>query len=186
MASLWTYILKENHNKTWFQTHVYSAVFDNAFVYDDQFTSKRADCYSNIIKEFDVDNQRVDFILRNVNDDNDYFSAEEKPSLKGVKSDMRKGKALQKAMLRKWTGLLGSAEVMEQLEAVTCQWQGLKLIVYGSLDHVQKRQLFSAQGRNSCGIICSYAGSRFILEAIGSIKLHQAEYNPRSQVRLRT
>lgn len=73
-------------------------------MYDDKFTSKRADCYSNLTKEFeDVDNQRVDFILRSINDDNDYLSAEEKPSLKGVKGDMKKGKALQKAMLRKHT-----------------------------------------------------------------------------------
>ncbi|KAG0168871.1 hypothetical protein DFQ29_010002, partial [Apophysomyces sp. BC1021] len=85
-------------------------------------------CYSNITKEFeDVDNQRVDFILSNVNDDNDYLSAEEKPSLKGVKNDMKKGKALQKAMLRKWTGHLGSVEIMNRLEAITCQWQGSKL-----------------------------------------------------------
>ncbi|KAI9468892.1 MAG: hypothetical protein EXX96DRAFT_612593 [Benjaminiella poitrasii] len=35
-----------------------------AFMYDDHFKTKRADCYSNITKEFkDVSNQRVDFIL---------------------------------------------------------------------------------------------------------------------------
>ncbi|KAI8638294.1 hypothetical protein BD408DRAFT_423303 [Parasitella parasitica] len=142
-AELWSsrLLLKIDHNESWFRTHVYSAVFDNAFMYDDKFTSKRADCYSNITKEFeDVDNQRVDFILRNINDDNDYLSAEEKPSLKGVKGDMIKGKALQKAMLRKWTGRLGSVEIMKRLEAITCQWQGLKLTVYGtrfiSKDHL--------------------------------------------------
>lgn len=53
-------------------------------------------------KEFeDINNRRVDFILRNINDDNDYLSEEEKPGLKGMKSDIRKVKALQKAMLRK-------------------------------------------------------------------------------------
>jgi hypothetical protein len=60
--------------------------FDNAFTYDDGFTSKSEDCYSNITKEIeDVDNQRVDDILRNINDDNDYLSTEETPSFKGVK-----------------------------------------------------------------------------------------------------
>lgn len=134
-AELWSsrLLLKTDHNEPWFRTHVYSAVFDNAFIYDDKFTSKRADCYSNITKEFeDIDNQCVDFILRNINDNNDYLSAEEKPSLKGVKSDMKKGIALQKAMLRKWTGRLGSVEIMKQIEAITCQWQGLKLTVYGT------------------------------------------------------
>ncbi|KAI8984555.1 hypothetical protein BDF20DRAFT_860530 [Mycotypha africana] len=123
-AELWSsrILLKTDHNESWFRSHVYSAVFDNAFLYDDKFTSKRADCYSNITKEFkDVDNQRVDFILRNVNDDNDYLSAEEKPGLKGVKSDLKKGKALQKAMLRKWRGNIGSMQIMKHLEAITCQ-----------------------------------------------------------------
>ncbi|KAI8076928.1 hypothetical protein BDF21DRAFT_464133 [Thamnidium elegans] len=96
IAELWSsrLLLKSDHNESWFRMHVYSAVFDNAFIYDDKFTSKRADCYSNITKEFeDINNQRVDFILRSINDDNDYLSAEEKPGLKGVKSDIRKGKA---------------------------------------------------------------------------------------------
>lgn len=111
--------------------HAYSAVFDNAFIYDDKFTSKRADCYSNITEEFeDINNQRVDFILRSINDNNDYLSAEEKPDLKSVKSDIRKEKALQKAMLRKWTDRLRSVETMKQLEAIACQWQRLKLILY--------------------------------------------------------
>lgn len=135
VAELWSshLLLKPDHNESWFRTHIYSAVFDNAFIYDNKFTSKRADCYSNITKEFDdVNNQRVDFILRNINDDNDYLSTEEKPSLKGVKSDLKKGKALQKAMLRKWTGRLGSVKIMQELEAITCQWQGLKLIVFGT------------------------------------------------------
>ncbi|KAI7898814.1 uncharacterized protein BX663DRAFT_489759 [Cokeromyces recurvatus] len=119
VAELWSssLLLKADHNESWFRIHVYSAVFDNAFIYDDKFTTKRTDCYSNITKEFeDVDNQRVDFILRNINDDNDYLSTEEKPNLK-------EGKALQKAMLRKWTSRLGSTEIMKQLEAITCQWK---------------------------------------------------------------
>ncbi|EIE77204.1 hypothetical protein RO3G_01908 [Rhizopus delemar RA 99-880] len=167
-TELWSsrLLLKTDHNESWFRTHVYSAVFDNAFIYDDKFTSKRADCHSNITKEFeDVDNQRVDFILRNINDDNDYLLAEEKSSLKGVKSDMKKGKALQKAMLRKWTGRLGSVEIMKQLEAITCQWQGLKLT---------ERQLCSVQRRIPRGIICSCIGGRIIFEAIGVLKLYQA------------
>ncbi|KAI8076927.1 hypothetical protein BDF21DRAFT_464131 [Thamnidium elegans] len=35
-------------------------------------------------------------------------------------------------MLRKWTDRLGSVEIMKQLEAITCQWQGLKLTLYGT------------------------------------------------------
>lgn len=95
IAELWSscLLLKSDHNESWFRMHVYSVVFDNAFIYDDKLTSKRADCYSNITKEFeDINNQRVDFILRSINDDNDYLSAEEKPGLKGVKSVFEKEK----------------------------------------------------------------------------------------------
>ncbi|KAG1322911.1 hypothetical protein G6F62_009970 [Rhizopus arrhizus] len=35
-------------------------------------------------------------------------------------------------MLRKWTDCLGSVEIMKQLEAITCQWQGLKLTLYST------------------------------------------------------
>lgn len=52
IAELWSLhlLLKSDHNESWFRMHAYSAVFDNAFIYDDKFTSKRADFYSNIAK----------------------------------------------------------------------------------------------------------------------------------------
>lgn len=134
-AELWTsrQLLSKEHNESWYRSHVYTTVWDNAFMYDDHFNSKRADCYSNITKEFqDVSNQRVDFILRNINDDVDYLSVEEKPSLKGVKSDLKKGKILQQYMLKKWTKRLRKANVMDQFEAITCQWEGLKLMIFGT------------------------------------------------------
>lgn len=55
VAELWSsrLLLKVDHNESWFRAHVYSAAFDNAFICDDKFTSKRADCYSNITKEFE-------------------------------------------------------------------------------------------------------------------------------------
>ncbi|KAI7894093.1 uncharacterized protein EV154DRAFT_579780 [Mucor mucedo] len=121
------YLVTADHNESWYRTHVYGPVFDNAFIYDKNFITKRADCISNITKEFDdVPNQRVDFILRNLNDDTDYLSAEEKPGVKGVKKDISKGKALQLAMLRKWAQYVGNSRI-SNLEAITCQWQGVKL-----------------------------------------------------------
>ncbi|KAG1296131.1 hypothetical protein G6F66_003737 [Rhizopus arrhizus] len=89
-VKLWSsgQLLKTDHDESWYRTHVYSAVWDNAFLHDTKFTSKRADCYSSITKEFNnIKNQWVDFILRNINDSSDYLSAEEKPTLKGVKAD---------------------------------------------------------------------------------------------------
>lgn len=123
-AELWTSrrLLSKEHNESWYRSHVYTAVWDNAFMYDNHFNSKRADCYSNITKEFkNVSNQRVDFVFRNINDDVDYLSVEEKPGLKGVKSDLKKGNILQQYMLKKWTKRLQKAGVMDQFEAITCQ-----------------------------------------------------------------
>ncbi|EIE81154.1 hypothetical protein RO3G_05859 [Rhizopus delemar RA 99-880] len=129
MVEIWSSdgLVTADHNESWYRTHVYGPVFDNAFIYDKNFITKRADCISNITKEFDdIPNQRVDFILRNLNDDTDYFSAEEKPGVKGVKKDISKGKTLQMAMLRKWTQYVGNSRI-SNLEAITCQWQGVKL-----------------------------------------------------------
>ncbi|KAI8991176.1 hypothetical protein BDF20DRAFT_997108 [Mycotypha africana] len=58
--------------------------------------------------------------MRNINDDIDYLSVEEKPSLKGVKSDLKKGKALQQCMLKMWTKHFHTATIMNQFEAITC------------------------------------------------------------------
>lgn len=103
-------LVSGEHNESWYRTHVYGPLFDNTFIYDKNFTPKRADCISNITKEFaDVANQRVDFISRSLIDDIDYLSAEEKPGLKGVKTDLGKGKALQMAMPRKWAQYVGNA-----------------------------------------------------------------------------
>ncbi|GAA5802583.1 hypothetical protein HPULCUR_008053 [Helicostylum pulchrum] len=69
-------------------------IWDKVFLQDNRFISKRANCYSNTTKQFNaVNNQRVDFIWRNVNDESDYASAEEKPGRKGVRSDVRKAKS---------------------------------------------------------------------------------------------
>ncbi|KAG1372077.1 hypothetical protein G6F61_011369 [Rhizopus arrhizus] len=124
--------LLTEYNESWYRTHVYGPVFDNAFTYDKDFVAKRADCISNITKEFvDIPNQRVDFILRNLNDNTDYLSVEEKSGLKGVKKDIEKGKVLQQAMLRKWIKHVSNSKATH-LEAVTCQWQEVKLTIIGT------------------------------------------------------
>lgn len=136
-----------NHNESWFRTNVYSFIWDKIFLSDDKFISKRADCYSNTTKQFNnIDNQRVDFILRNINDNNDYVSAEEKPGRKGVKSDLQKGKILQIAMLQLWNHKIRSTKIMEQMEAITCQWEGLKLTIYATKYISSKRLITYIKG----------------------------------------
>ncbi|KAI9265678.1 hypothetical protein EDC94DRAFT_583089 [Helicostylum pulchrum] len=59
--------------------------------------TKRSEFYSSITKYFpDEPDQRVDFILRNLNDDSDVISSEEKPGKKRVKGNIEKGKSTQR------------------------------------------------------------------------------------------
>lgn len=124
--------MNEDHGEGWLQGHVYFPMFDNAFTYNKIFVSKRTDCISNIAKEFDnEDNQKIDFILRNINDNSNYISCEDKPSGAGVKNDLRKGKIIQRLMLEKWSNHLNSIiEIMNKFEAITCQWKGLELTIF--------------------------------------------------------
>ncbi|KAI8069132.1 uncharacterized protein B0P05DRAFT_551662 [Gilbertella persicaria] len=141
-VELWSsgQLLQNDDNESWYRTHVYSAIWDNAFLHDKNFMSKRTDCYSSITKEFsNVKNQRVDFILRNINDNSDYLSTEEKP-------DFVKGKILQNLMLRKWTNRLGSVDIMKEFEAITCQWEGLKLIIFATRYISEKHSITYKKG----------------------------------------
>ncbi|KAG2230990.1 hypothetical protein INT48_002769 [Thamnidium elegans] len=108
-------LLNINHNESWFCS---SSNAPTATLIQQ----------NNFVK----DNQRVDFILRNVDDENDYISAEEKPGRKGVKLDLRKGNILQSSMFQLWNRKVNSALIMEQIEAITCQWEGLKLTIYAT------------------------------------------------------
>ncbi|KAG2210274.1 hypothetical protein INT47_003259 [Mucor saturninus] len=135
ISELWLsgLLLKEGHGEGWLQGHVYVPLFDNAFTYDKSFVSKRTDCVSSIAKEFDSeDNQKIDFILRNINDSSDYLSCEDKPSAKGVQNDLKKGMTIQKLMLKKWSNYLNSTEIMDKFEAITCQWKGLELTIFAT------------------------------------------------------
>jgi hypothetical protein len=120
-------LLKGHHGEDCYRMHLYFFVVDKAFMNYSEFKAKRSECLSSITKLFDdLPNQRIDFILRNLNDENDYLSAEEKPTVKGVKGDLEKAKSLQKLMLTDWSRRIGSEKLMTEFEAITCQWQGTK------------------------------------------------------------
>ncbi|KAG1584197.1 hypothetical protein G6F48_008045 [Rhizopus delemar] len=130
-------LTKKGHGEDWFRMHLYSNVWDKAFFDDDEFETKRSECFSQVmkvLKEIDGDTrlQRLDFILRDLNTDNDVMTAEEKPTLKGVKADIKKGEQLKKNTLYLWSKQVKSNVLMEELEAISCQWQGTKLTIYGS------------------------------------------------------
>lgn len=143
-------LLKSSHGEDWYRLHVYSNVFDKAFMNDTEFESKRSECYSNITKLFENEqNQRVDFIFRNLNDESDYISAEEKPGRKGVTKDLRKGKALQGLMLKDWSRRIGSNKLISQFEAITCQWEGTRLLVFATRQLSENTTLVYKKGHFS-------------------------------------
>lgn len=172
-------LLKRDHNEDWYRLHLYSNVFDKAFMNDTEFESKRSECYSNITKLFeDEQNQRVDFIFRNLNDKSDYTTAEEKPGRKGVKKDMKKGKALQSLMLKDWSQKIGSDKLISQFEAITCQWEGTKLTIFATRQLSKKTSLVYKKGTFSMPKSVSHMAefSRLILAVLSLRRLVLRNY----------
>ncbi|KAI7904274.1 uncharacterized protein BX663DRAFT_530378 [Cokeromyces recurvatus] len=130
-------LTKKGHGEDWFRMHVYSNVWDKAFFDDDEFETKRSECLSQVMKLLKENNgdtklQKLDFILRDLNTNNDVITAEEKPTLKGMKADVKKGGLLKKNTLYLWSKQVKSHVLMKELESISCQWQGTKLTIYGS------------------------------------------------------
>lgn len=79
-------MLDKCHSEEWYLLHGYSNVFYKIFANDEEFETKRSECYSNITTLFPNEpDQRLDFILRNLNDESDVITSEEKPGRKGSK-----------------------------------------------------------------------------------------------------
>lgn len=138
-SELWSTnsLLKRDHGEDWYRMHLYSNVWDKAFMDDEEFETKRSECVSQVtktLKETDKETklQKLDFILRDLNTDHDVVTVEEKPSLKGVKADIKKGGLLKKHALYLWSKQVKSDLLMKQLEAISCQWQGRKFSIFGS------------------------------------------------------
>ncbi|KAG1322993.1 hypothetical protein G6F62_009920 [Rhizopus arrhizus] len=129
--------LNDSNNEGWLRSNFYSFIWDRAFLFDETFFVKRAECYSAVIKKLqgqneDIAQQRVDFILRSNHDGSDYLTSEEKPRDEEASYDINKGKKMQQHMLKLWSNWLGSRELVGELEAMTCQWQKTKLTVFGT------------------------------------------------------
>ncbi|KAI8981639.1 hypothetical protein BDF20DRAFT_834336 [Mycotypha africana] len=157
-------LLNRTHGEDWFRLHVYSNVWDKAFLDDEELETKRSECVSQVTKilkeaKKDVKLQRLDFILRDMNNDTDVLTVEEKPSVKGVKADIRKGNMLKKHALYLWSKQVDSSVLTEKLEAISCQWQSTKFTIYGSRLLPSDTMLIYKKGMK-----LNYAKFNFILE----------------------
>ncbi|KAI8364044.1 hypothetical protein EDC96DRAFT_594266 [Choanephora cucurbitarum] len=59
-------------------------------------------------------------------------TVEEKPSVKGVKTNVRKGDMMKRHALYLWSKQVDSSILTEKLEAISCQWQSTKFTIYES------------------------------------------------------
>jgi hypothetical protein len=96
--------LNHNNDEGWLRSNLYSFIWDRAFLFDQTFYVKIAECYSAVIKKLkenneDIVQQRVDFILRSNHDGSDYLTLEEKPTDSEAKYDYKKDKEMQQRML---------------------------------------------------------------------------------------
>ncbi|KAL9538551.1 hypothetical protein MBANPS3_010841 [Mucor bainieri] len=99
-------------------TYIYSNIWDKALMDNEEFETKRSECVSQVTralkeKNKDIKLQKLDFILRDLNNDADVVTVEEKPILKGVKADVKKGGLLKKHALYLWSKQVRSCFVRD-------------------------------------------------------------------------
>ncbi|KAG2206146.1 hypothetical protein INT47_003795 [Mucor saturninus] len=180
-------LLSKTHGEDWYWLHVYLNIWDKAFLDDEELETKRSECVSQVTKilkeaEKDVKLQRLDFILRNMNNDTDVLTVEEKPSVKGVKADIKKGDILKKHALYLWSKQVGSSVLMEKLEAISCQWQRTKFTIYGSRALPSDTMLIYIKGIYSFPISSRHSPefSKLLLAILSlkrTVKLNYAKFN---------
>ncbi|KAI9349399.1 hypothetical protein BD770DRAFT_436717 [Pilaira anomala] len=127
----------KRHGEDWYRAHIYANIWDEVFLNDEKLETNRSKCISQMMKtlkktENDIKQQRLDFILRDLNSDNNAVTDEEKRSVAGVKAYVVKDGLLKKHVLSLWAEQVNSNVLMKQLEAISYQWKGTKLTIYGS------------------------------------------------------
>ncbi|ORE08184.1 hypothetical protein BCV72DRAFT_303958 [Rhizopus microsporus var. microsporus] len=116
------------HGEVWHRMYVHSNVWNKNFLDDDELEIKRSECVSQAMKVLketrkDVKLQTFDFILRNLNTDNDVVAVEEKSSLKDVKVDIKKGELLKKHALYLWSEQSSSSFQNYLTNAKVLEWK---------------------------------------------------------------
>ncbi|KAF9156928.1 hypothetical protein DFQ26_009169 [Actinomortierella ambigua] len=128
-----------HNNETWWQSTLYSQVFDLCFQLNGWVT-KRSEVLSTTLKSarsvgIDVPNHRVDFLITPKGENIDALTSEDKPEASAkVDKDHAKGMLIQEAALWLWRDRIGpkNKELIAELEALGCQWVGNELVVTGT------------------------------------------------------
>ncbi|KAF9301652.1 hypothetical protein BGZ74_006459 [Mortierella antarctica] len=128
-----------HNNETWWQSTLYSQVFDLCFQTNGWIT-KRSEVLSTTLKSarsvgIDVPNHRVDFVVTPKGDTIDALTSEDKAEASAkVEKDLAKGRLIQEATLWLWRDLIGAKnkDLLAELEALGCQWVGNELVVTGT------------------------------------------------------
>lgn len=141
LSVLWqSRTLEDSNNEGWFQSNLYSQIFDAVFMKQSQWMTKRSETLSMTLKTarlsgIDVADRKIDFILKSKDDDVDIMAVEDKPRpSKKVDQDLEKTSLIQQVTLLLWRDRIGAKRVdlMAELEAITCQWTGSVLEIFGT------------------------------------------------------
>ncbi|KAG0202276.1 hypothetical protein BGX28_005161 [Mortierella sp. GBA30] len=141
LSNLWkSGVLNDDNNEGWLQANLYSQVFDAVFIEQSHIITKRSETIYMTLKTargcgVDVQDRKIDFILKSKDDDVDLLSVEDKPKeTKKVAADREKTSLIQQLTLYLWRKKLGRdmSVMVAELEAITCQWTGSKLEILGT------------------------------------------------------
>ncbi|KAF9213793.1 hypothetical protein BGZ59_004831 [Podila verticillata] len=141
LSVLWqSRTLEDSNNEGWFQSNLYSQIFDAVFMQQSHWMTKRSETLSMTLRTarlsgIDVADRKIDFILKSKDDDVDIMAVEDKPKpSKKVDQDLEKTSLIQQITLLLWRDRIGAKRVdlMAELEAITCQWTGPVLEIFGT------------------------------------------------------
>ncbi|CEP10112.1 hypothetical protein [Parasitella parasitica] len=121
-----TYLLTREHHEDWFRMNVYGDLFDFAFISKSNYTTKRTECHSSVVKQLKrlgllpdrTKDVKLDFIFSHMNSEVDY-----------------------------WSTLLFDPQLIRHLTAFSCQFNKLKLkakatkIISGISVHILLKQV---------------------------------------------
>ncbi|KAI7887586.1 uncharacterized protein EV154DRAFT_427101, partial [Mucor mucedo] len=134
--SIYRDLLTRDHHEDWYRINVYGDLFDFIFTSRTEYTTKRSECHSTIIKRLkeqqalpeSTKDVKLDFIFSHMNNEmTDSFFCEDKSTDKESGKDGRKAHYLREKSLEYWTTLLPYSSEIQHLTSISCQFNRLKL-----------------------------------------------------------
>ncbi|KAI8645696.1 hypothetical protein BD408DRAFT_338216 [Parasitella parasitica] len=149
-------LLTREHHEDWFRVNVYGDLFDFTFISKSNYTTKRSECHSSVIKHLknlgllpnDTKDVKLDFVFSHMNSKvGDTLFCEDKKNEKESCKDRRKADYVREKCLKYWSTLLCDPGHIHHLTAFSCQFNKLELrvkatkIINGITVHIILKQV---------------------------------------------